>query len=229
MSGLPQPLADDEASLESEALEVVVVDDDEAVRSSLEELFISVGLRVRSYGSSQAFLTAGIPQGPSCLVLDVRLPEESGLKLQERLNEHGVQLPVIFITAHADVPMSVRAMKHGAANFLPKPFRDQELLDAVWEALHAEAARHRRRHVEDGLKRLAQTLTPREIQILRAVDRGLLNKQIAHELGIAEITVKMHRSNAFRKLKAKSVADMILKIRSLDLDGLAEPKGPARR
>lgn len=220
MSSLPQPHADDEISPDSKPFEVVVVDDDEAVRRSLEELFVSVGLGVRSYGSSQAFLAAGIPEGPSCLVLDVRLPEESGLRLQERLNEYGVPIPVIFITAHADVPMSVRAMKCGAVNFLPKPFRDQELLDAVWEALHAEAARHRRQHVEDDLKRLARTLTPREIQILRAVGRGLLNKQIAYELGIAEITVKMHRSHAFRKLKAKSVTDMIVKIRSLDLDKL---------
>lgn len=196
---------------------VIVVDDDDDLRASLEDLFCSVGLRVVSHGTTSDFLARGIPDGPCCLVLDVRMPEESGLELQSKLNSSGARLPIIFITGHADVPMTVRAMRSGAVNFLPKPFRDQELLDAVWEALRSDAERKRAEHSQDELKKLAESLTPREVEVLRALDRGLLSKQIAHELGIAEITVKMHRSNAFRKLRATTVTDMIQKVRSLNL------------
>ena len=196
---------------------VIVVDDDEAVRGSLQDLFLSVGLQATSFPSTRAFLDDGLPDRPCCLVLDVRMPEESGLELQKRLNAEGARLPIIFITGHADVPMSVKAMKLGATDFLAKPFRDQELLDAVWDALRADQARRQTDEQTGELRRLAETLTPREIQVLKAVDRGLLNKQIAYELGIAEITVKMHRSSAFRKLKATTVTDMIQKVRSLNI------------
>lgn len=196
---------------------VYVVDDDDGVREALGFLFQSVGLPVSSYASTRAFLAASLPDQPSCLVLDVRMPEESGLELQSKLNARGVKLPVIFITGHADVPMTVKAMRLGAVNFLPKPFRDQDLLDAVWEALRLDAERRRSEAGLSELKALAELLTPRELEVLRGVNRGLLNKQIAFELGLAEITVKMHRSNAFKKLKATTVTDLIQKIRTLNI------------
>lgn len=196
---------------------VIVVDDDAGIRASLEDLFLTVGLDTACFSSTAEFLAAGLPERQSCLVLDVRLPQESGLDLQDRLVGLGAQLPIVFITGHADVPMTVRAMKLGAVNFLPKPFRDQELLEAVWEALRMDAERRAAESEISELQQLAEQLTPREIEVLTWVDRGLLNKQIAHELGLAEITVKMHRSSAFRKLKARTVTDMIQKIRLLDL------------
>jgi FixJ family two-component response regulator len=208
---------EDRAEPQRVETQIFIVDDDEMVREALVDLFGSVGLHARAFASTRAFVDAPREEVPSCLVLDVRMPEESGLDLQRRLNEQGLRIPIIFITGHADVPMSVRAMKLGAINFLPKPFRDQELLDAVGEALRHDAER---RIAEAGmleLRKLAERLTPRELDVLKAVDRGLLNKQIAYELGIAEITVKMHRSSAFRKLKATTVADMIQKVRALDL------------
>lgn len=200
----------------SDAL-VMIVDDDPLVRDSLGDLFRSVGIEAACYASTRDLIAEGLPDRTSCLVLDVRMPGESGLDFQARLRAQGAAPPIIFITGHADVPMSVRAMRLGAVNFLPKPFRDQELLDAVSEALRDDA---RRRAADEGmreLRRLAEALTPREIEVLQGVDRGLLNKQIAYELGIAEITVKMHRSSAFRKLKARTVADLIHKARLLDL------------
>ncbi|MEE3627543.1 response regulator [Nitrospirillum sp. BR 11752] len=196
---------------------VYVVDDDEDVRGGVTDLFRSVGLNVKNYPSTRDFLADTLPDRPSCLVLDVRLPGESGLEFQSRLNATGARLPIIFISGHADVPMSVQAMKSGAVDFLPKPFREQELLDAVSGALRVDAQRRREERDLDELRQLAAQLTPREVEVLKAVDRGLLNKQIAFEMGIAEITVKMHRSSAFRKLKARSVADMIQKVRRLAL------------
>ena len=204
-----------------EAPLVIVVDDDAGVRASLEDLFLTDGLDTDCYPTTASFLEAGLPNRQSCLVLDVRLPQESGLDLQSRLVELGAQVPIVFITGHADVPMTVRAMKLGAVNFLTKPFRDQELLEAVWEALRQDESRRAVAGELSELYRLAEQLTPREVEILTWVDRGLLNKQIAHELSLAEITVKMHRSSAFRKLKARTVTDMIQKIRRLDLDSLA--------
>ncbi|OAN66576.1 response regulator transcription factor [Sphingomonas sp. TDK1] len=197
--------------------QIFVVDDDAMVRDSLVDLFGSVGLHAEAFASTRAFLDAPRRDVPSCLVLDVRMPEESGLDLQRRMNDQGLRIPIIFITGHADVPMSVRAMKLGATNFLPKPFRDQELLDAVGEALRQDAEQRAADAGTAELRKLAERLTPRELDVLKAVDRGLLNKQIAYELGIAEITVKMHRSSAFRKLKATTVADMIQKVRALNL------------
>ncbi|MDZ5645766.1 response regulator transcription factor [Nitrospirillum sp. BR 11828] len=196
---------------------VVVIDDDALLRDALVDLFLSVGTDVTSYDSATAFLNDGIPDRPCCLVLDVRMPEQSGLELQARLKAEDRQAPIVFITAHADVRMSVRAMKQGAVNFLPKPFREQDLLDAVWEAIRCDRERWiQRRHLAD-LRRLAQDLTPREVEVLKAMGRGLLNKQIAHELGIAEITVKMHRSSAFRKLGASTSSDFIQKVSMLEL------------
>lgn len=197
--------------------QIFVVDDDAMIREALVDLFGSVGLHAEAFSSTRAFLDAPRRDVPSCLVLDVRMPEESGLDLQRRMNDQGLRIPIIFITGHADVPMSVRAMKLGAVNFLPKPFRDQELLDAVGEALRQDAAQRAAEAGTAELRKLAERLTPRELDVLKAVDRGLLNKQIAYELGIAEITVKMHRSSAFRKLKATTVADMIQKVRALNL------------
>ncbi|MET3723678.1 response regulator transcription factor [Sphingomonas trueperi] len=197
--------------------QIFVVDDDAMIREALVDLFGSVGLHAEAFPSTRAFLDAPRRDVPSCLVLDVRMPEESGLDLQRRMNDQSVRIPIIFITGHADVPMSVRAMKLGAVNFLPKPFRDQELLDAVAEALRTDAEQRAAEAGTAELRKLAERLTPRELDVLKAVDRGLLNKQIAYELGIAEITVKMHRSSAFRKLKATTVADMIQKVRALNL------------
>ncbi|WP_339949270.1 response regulator [uncultured Albimonas sp.] len=210
------PGGEAEATDLSDAL-VMIVDDDPLVRESLGDLFSSVGIEVACFASTRELIAAGLPERTSCLVLDVRMPGESGLDFQSRLRAQGSAPPIIFITGHADVPMSVRAMRLGAVNFLPKPFRDQELLDAVAEALRDDAARRAADAQMRELRRLAEALTPREIEVLQGVDRGLLNKQIAWELGIAEITVKMHRSSAFRKLKARTVADLIHKARLLDL------------
>ncbi len=194
---------------------VLIVDDDPDIRASLTDMFNSVGMDTLIFASTDELLKHDIPDRPSCLILDLRLPGSSGLDLQARLAGDGVNIPIIFITGYADVPTSVRAMKAGALDFLPKPFREQELLDAV-----AEALRHdRQRRVDDRermeLRLLAESLTPREMDVLRGVARGLLNKQIAYELGITEITVKMHRSSAGRKLKSVSVADMVRKVELL--------------
>ncbi|PVX28782.1 response regulator transcription factor [Sphingomonas pokkalii] len=210
-------LREEPAQALSPESQVFIVDDDAMIREALVDLFGSVGLTAQAFSSTRAFLDAPRRDVPSCLVLDVRMPEESGLDLQRRMNDRGLRIPIIFITGHADVPMSVRAMKLGAVNFLPKPFRDQELLDAVGEALRQDAAQRAADAGTAELRKLAERLTPRELDVLKAVDRGLLNKQIAYELGIAEITVKMHRSSAFRKLKATTVADMIQKVRALNL------------
>ncbi len=196
---------------------VIVVDDDTDVRDSLRDLFDSVGIETELFGSTREFLDAGIPNRPCCLVLDLRMPGASGLELQARLKEMENRVPVIFLTGYADVSTSVRAMKAGAVDFLPKPFRDQELLDAVAEALRIDVERRSDELAVSEVKLLADQLTPREIDVLRGVGRGLLNKQIAYELGITEITVKMHRSSAGRKLRVVSVADMVRKIELLKL------------
>jgi FixJ family two-component response regulator len=196
---------------------VLVVDDDAAVRESLGDLLSSVGISTMLFGSTQELLDAGLPDRPACLVLDLRLPGASGLELQSRLAEMGIAIPIIFVTGHGDVPTSVRAMKAGAVDFLPKPFRHQELLDAVIKSLREDKERRSKDRSLTELRRLAERLTARERDVLRGVSRGLLNKQIAHELGVSEITVKMHRSSARRKLKAVSAADIINKIAALRL------------
>jgi len=210
----PQP---GKSELAQSRPKVVIIDDDDGIRETLEALFRSVNLDVTTYASTRLFLESGLSEDVSCLVLDVRMPEESGLELQDRLSSLGERIPIVFITGHADVPMTVRAMKSGALNFLAKPFRDQELLDAVWEAIRLDAERREKERSLIELRKLAETLTAREVDVLKALDRGLLNKQIAFELGITEITVKMHRSNAFRKLRATTVPDMIQKVRELNL------------
>ena len=188
---------------------VVVVDDDPAIREALQSLLRSVGLRVRLFGSVAEFLASPPPDGPSCLVLDVRLPGRSGLDLQDELIRTEIRLPVIFITGHGDIQMSVRAMKAGAVEFLTKPFRDQELLDAVHAALERDRAR---REAETALARLQagyRSLTAREREVMALVVTGRPNKAIAAEIGISEITVKAHRGRVMRKIGARSLADLV--------------------
>ncbi|MFI5408821.1 response regulator transcription factor [Kaistia sp. UC242_56] len=196
---------------------VIVVDDDAELRESLKDLFTSIGIETKAYASTSDLLAAGLPDRPSCLVLDLRMPGTSGLELQTHLAKIGARIPIVFITGHGDVSTSVRAMKAGAVDFLPKPFRDQELLDAVTTALRADETRRVDDREVTELRGLAAQLTPREMDVLRGVGRGLLNKQIAYEMGVTEITVKMHRSNAGRKLKVVSVADMVRKIKLLNM------------
>jgi FixJ family two-component response regulator len=198
---------------------VFVVDDDLDMRDALSDLFLSVGLRVETFASADEVLQHQLPAAPSCLVLDVRLPRLSGLDLQSELSRKGIVIPVVFITAHADIPMSVQAMKGGAIDFLTKPFRDQQLLDVVTGAL--ERDRQRRRNEKASLDARAQfeTLTPREQQIMALVTNGLMNKQVAGKLGIAEMTVKVHRGRVMRKMRAKSLADLVLVAESLGIRG----------
>ena len=196
---------------------VLIVDDDLAMRVGIADLLRSIDVEAAAYASTSDLLAKGVPDRPCCLVLDVRLPGMSGLEFQTKLIELRVTCPIIFITGFADVPMSVRAMKAGAIDFLPKPFRDQELLDAVASAIRSDVARRQHEREVRELKDLAAQLSPREAEVLRAVGRGLLNKQIAFELNITEITVKMHRSSAFRKLKAKSTVDLVRKAELLNL------------
>jgi len=188
---------------------VHIVDDDASLREALSTLFRSVGLEARLYGSAQEFLDAEQPDAPGCLVLDVRLPGLSGLDFQEKLAGLGVGLPVVLMTGHGDIPMSVRGMKAGAVDFLPKPFRDQDMLDAVTTGLERDRAR---RAADGGRRELEQkfaTLSPRERQVMALVTAGKLNKQVAGDLDLSEITVKIHRGAAMRKMGARSLADLV--------------------
>ena len=193
---------------EDDAL-VYVVDDDETVRDSLASLLSAVGLRVESFGSAEGFLSSRPHDGPSCLVLDVRLPGMSGLNIQDELARISRRIPIIFVTGHADIPMTVRAMKAGAVEFLTKPYREQELVDAVQSALKQDGIRREAEEAQSALREAYATLTPREREILALVAEGLMNKQIAGRMGIAEITVKIHRGHLSRKLGARSVADLV--------------------
>ncbi len=188
---------------------VFVVDDDAAIREVIGKLISTVGLRVETFGSTAEFLRHQRPPGPSCLILDVRLPESSGLELQRQLAEAGVEIPIIFITGHADVPMTVRAMKAGAVEFLTKPFRGQELLDAVQDAIAKDrkAAVDRAQTAE--IRSRYDSLTPREKEVFNLVAAGLLNKQIGGELGTSELTIKTHRGRVMDKMGAESLADLV--------------------
>jgi len=196
---------------------VFVIDDDASVREALAELFQSVGLQVEAFGSAAEFLKSKAADGPSCVVLDVRLPGLSGLDFQAELAKQNAQPPIIFITGHGDIPMSVRAMKAGAVEFLTKPFRDQDLLDAVQQALELARARHDQQKSVSELELRFKSLTAREQEVIRLVSAGLMNKQIAGKLGVSEITVKVHRGNAMRKLGAKTLADLIKMAQVLQL------------
>jgi FixJ family two-component response regulator len=188
---------------------VIVVDDDPAVREALQSLMGSVGLRVEAYGSAKEFLANPSPQGPSCLVLDIRLPGKSGLDFQDDMAKLNIALPVIFISGHGDIPMSVRAMKAGAVEFLTKPFRDQDLLDAIQAALeHDRLQRARERLFQELLQRF-ESLTAREREVMTFVVSGLRNKQIADVIGVSEVTIKAHRGQVMRKMGARSLADLV--------------------
>ena len=200
----------------SEAL-VYIVDDDEPLRDAISSLLRSVGMRIAAYPSVAAFLAQPRKEVTSCLLLDVRLQGVSGLDFQAELNRDGVALPIIFMTGHGDIPMSVRAMKAGAIDFLAKPFRDQDLLDAVNTALRADSERRQRDQARHGLTARYETLTPREREIMALAARGLMNKQIAGEVGTSEITVKIHRGNAMRKMQAKTFADLVRMAETLGL------------
>jgi FixJ family two-component response regulator len=188
---------------------VFIVDDDRGMRQSIQDLVESVGLRAESFATGEEFLRQKRTDDPSCLVLDVRLPQMSGLDFQRQLAETGVEIPIIFVTAHGDVPMSVRAVKSGAVDFLTKPFRDQDLLDAIQQALQRDyAARERQAEIHD-LHERYQTLTAREREVMTLVVSGMLNKQIASEIGASEATVKIHRGHVMRKMQAGSVVDLL--------------------
>jgi RNA polymerase sigma factor (sigma-70 family) len=195
---------------------VFVVDDDPSVRSSLKFLMSSVGLQVESFDSADALLQRKLPDAPSCLVLDVRLRGLSGLDFQRELAARNCHMPIIFITGHGDIPMSVRAMKAGAVEFLTKPFRDQDLLDAVRIALEKDRERRERKKEVSDLKERFDSLTPREQKVISMVVSGMLNKQIADQLGSAENTVKVHRSRAMEKMHAQSVAELVKMIDKLE-------------
>jgi FixJ family two-component response regulator len=186
-----------------------VVDDDAAMRRSLENLVRSVGLRVETFASAQEFLRHQRPDVPACLVLDVRLPGPSGLHLQKSVAEADMEIPIVFITGHGDIPMSVQAMKAGAVGFLTKPFRDQELLDAIQQALERDGKTREQRAEIDGLRRRFELLTRREREVMGLVVAGLLNKQIAGEVGTSESTVKIHRHQVMEKMGAGSLAELV--------------------
>jgi len=206
--------------MDAEAL-VFVVDDDASMRASLQDLLESVGLRVAACASAQEFLRRPRPEGPSCLVLDVRLPGLSGLELQQELAKGDLAMPIIFITGHGDIPMSVQAMKAGAVDFLSKPFRDQDLLDVVHQALARDRQARAQRAERAALRRRFEALTPRQRDVMARMVAGLLNKQIAGELGTSEATVKTHRKQVMAKMRAESLADLI---RFADQLGLLPPK-----
>jgi FixJ family two-component response regulator len=202
-----QTSADDLTSAEQPI--VFVIDDDESMRRALTNLFQSVGLRVEVFGSAPELLRSKLPDVASCLVLDVRLPGLSGLDFQTELAKANIHIPIVFMTGHGDIPMSVMAMKAGAVDFLSKPFRQQEMLDAVTVAIERDRKRRKDEKIVSNAQALFETLTPRERDVLALVAAGLMNKQIAAEIGIAEITVKIHRGHIMKKMGTRSLADLV--------------------
>jgi FixJ family two-component response regulator len=196
-------------SRQTEKAIVHIVDDDASMRSALADLLESVGLGTQTYATAHDFLRANLAGNPGCIVIDVRLPDMNGLEFQVQLIEIGVRLPVVMMSGHGDIPMSVRAMKHGAVDFLAKPFRDQEMIDAVQAAIE----RDRKRRIEDSevsqMRQRFETLTTREQEVMRLVTRGKMNKQVAGDLGISEVTVKIHRGVGMRKMGARTLADLV--------------------
>ena len=201
---------------------VVIVDDDAAIRASLDSLFRSVGLETRLFASPAELLGGPLPDGPGCIVLDIRLPGVSGLDLQGQLTRQGIDFPIIFMTGHGDIPMSVRAMKAGAVDFLSKTFRDQDMLDAVTAALERDVQRRSEAAAKGDLRAQYETLTAREREVMGYVTAGLMNKQVAALIGLSEITVKIHRGSVMRKMGVKSLADLVRKAEAL---GVSRPRG----
>ena len=197
-------------SLQSDQKAVVhVVDDDPSMRQALQDLFLTIGLETRTYATARDFLATAVSDAPGCLVIDIRLPDMNGLDFQLQLTETGVRLPVVMMTGYGDIPMSVRAMKHGAVDFLPKPFKDQDMLDAVLAAIERD---RQRRAVDSDVSKMRErfgTLSAREQQVMLLVTAGKMNKQVAGDLGISEITVKIHRAAVMRKMGARTLADLI--------------------
>ncbi|ACC74765.1 response regulator [Paraburkholderia phymatum] len=199
---------------------VYVVDDDDSMRAAVSMLLRSVGLRVEAFASAQEFLSFDKPDMPSCLILDVRLKGQSGLAVQEQIASGDVHVPIIFMTAHGDIAMSVKAMKAGAMDFLAKPFRDQDMLDAVASALAKDEERRKSERSVSDLRRMYESLTPREREVMAFVASGLMNKQIAAEMNLSEITVKIHRGQAMKKMESRSLADFVLKAEALGVKSL---------
>lgn len=196
---------------------VIIVDDEAAVRDSLDSLFRSIGLQTSCFGSPAELLAASLPTVPACIILDVRLPGISGLDFQDQLAKRGINLPIVFMTGHGDIPMTVRAMKAGAVDFLAKPFREQDMLDAVAAAIERDTQRRMQHASMLELRARYETLTPREREVLAHVVSGLMNKQVAGLLGLSEITVKIHRGNVTRKMGVRSLADLVRQAEALGI------------
>jgi FixJ family two-component response regulator len=213
-------------SAPSETPAVLVVDDDASLREALSSLFRSIGLDVKLFGSAPELLQSKLPEVPSCLVLDIRLPGVSGLDFQAQLAKANIHIPIIIMTGHGDIPMSVRAMKAGAVDFLTKPFRDQDMLDAVAQAIERDRKRRESEKALTELRGLFEALTAREREIMTLVTSGLMNKQVAAELGLSEITVKIHRGHVMKKMGVRSLADLVRMAEILELhstpDSLAQ-------